>query len=197
MDAHTIAQRLREVHDARPLGAAVVVPLIPYDDGFEVLFELRASDIQIQPAEVCLPGGHIETGETPLEAALREVEEELLVSRSQLEVLSELDGVRVLSGAPFHAFVGVLEGYEGSFDAAEVARTFTVPLDYFLATQPTVFSIGQHMEFPDSFPFDRIPGGRSYPWRTAAHEVPFYLETNPLIWGLTARVMQRFASLLR
>ena len=40
--------------------------------GWQVLFEVRAAGIS-QPGEVCFPGGRIEPGETPEEAALREV----------------------------------------------------------------------------------------------------------------------------
>ena len=196
MEAADIRDRLAQAGEARSSGAAVMVPLIPSEDGYEVLFELRAEDIEVQPGEVCLPGGHIEAGEAPLEAALRECGEELLVSREQIEVLGDLGGFPLLSGAPFHAFVGLLEGYAGGFDAAEVARTFTLPLDYFLQTQPAVYDIASSMEFPEDFPFERIPGGRAYPWRSRPHEVPFYLETEPLVWGLTARVMMRLAQAL-
>lgn len=192
-----IARKLRAASAGGPLGAAVVVPLLPGPDGFDILFELRADDIDIQPGEVCLPGGHIEPGETPEQAVLREVEEELHVSREQLELLGELDSSMLAHGAPFHAFVGVLHDYEGSFDTAEVARTFTIPLSWFMEHEPAVWRAQAHVELPDDLPFERIPGGRDYPWRPLGYDVPFYLETDPLVWGLTARVLGRLVEVLR
>ena len=60
---------------------AVILPVVDLDDGKgpQILYEVRASDLDRQPGEVCFPGGQIEAGETPLEAALRETEEELAI----------------------------------------------------------------------------------------------------------------------
>ena len=56
---------------------AVLVPLV-YEKGEpSLLFEVRADTLNRQPGEVCFPGGRMEGGETPLQCALRETEEEL------------------------------------------------------------------------------------------------------------------------
>ena len=44
-----------------------------------LLFEVRADTLDRQPGEVCFPGGHMESGETPAACALRETEEELSI----------------------------------------------------------------------------------------------------------------------
>ena len=51
---------------------AVILPLVDLDDGKgpQILYEVRAKDLDRQPGEICFPGGQIEDGETPLEAAL-------------------------------------------------------------------------------------------------------------------------------
>jgi len=54
------------------VGAGVVV----FDKEGKVLIMLRPQTVKWAPGKWALPGGHIEEGETPLEAAVREVEEE-------------------------------------------------------------------------------------------------------------------------
>lgn len=177
--------------------AAVLVPLLPREDGgHDVLFELRSEEIDIQPGEVCFPGGHLEPGEDGLQAAVRETCEELLVEPGQIEVLGKLAGPAGIGGSPIEAYVGVLRGYEGTFSADEVARTFRIPLAWLLEHDPTVWEIPLEMHFPEGFPWDKVPGGRNYPWRAGSHEVPFY-DTDPVVWGFTARVCMALASVLR
>ena len=65
--------------------AAVCIPLLKNTDGgYDVLFEVRAATIAHQPGDVCLPGGMVEEGEDPRNAALRELQEELLLSEEQM-----------------------------------------------------------------------------------------------------------------
>jgi len=71
---------------------AVILPVIDLDDGKgpQILYEVRAQKLDRQPGEVCFPGGQIESGETPLEAALRETEELLRDPMSRAVVLGEI-----------------------------------------------------------------------------------------------------------
>ena len=55
-----------------PKGAAVVI----FDREGRVLLLLRPAFVTWMPQKWALPGGHIEEGERPIEAAVREVEEE-------------------------------------------------------------------------------------------------------------------------
>ena len=189
---------LHEVHDAllhansHPLGSAVVIPLIEGPEGLSVLFEVRASTLSIQPGEVCLPGGHIDPGEEPLDAAVREACEELLIDPAQLEVLGSL-GLMAGPGAhPIHVYVVSLSGYEGTFSPCEVDRTFCLPLAWLVENPPSVHRVEYRPQFADDFPWHLVPGGESYPWHTMAGDVPFYEGTDPLLWGATARIVRSF-----
>jgi len=71
-----------------------------------------------------------------------------------------------------------------------------VSLEWLLENDPTVWEIPLEMHFPEGFPWGKVPGGRSYPWRAGSHEVPFY-DTDPVVWGFTARVCMALASVLR
>lgn len=193
----TIADITQALSSQQTGGAAVLIPLIERPEGLYVLFEVRALSLDVQPGEVCLPGGRIEQGETPEEAAVRETCEELLIAERAVRVIGTLGSTDGPGGRALWVFVGVLDNYAGTFSPDEVDHTFSVPLDWFLSHEPACYTIEQKPIFPDDLPWDRIPGGHAYPWRSRAHDVPFYLETEPLIWGITARIMQRFSRLFR
>ena len=58
---------------AQPTHAVVA---IQDPDTGAVLLTKRAATLRLHPSEYCFPGGRIEAGETPLDAALRELYEE-------------------------------------------------------------------------------------------------------------------------
>ena len=72
--------------------ASVAVPLLVTEEGPGILFEVRSSDLQTQPGEICFPGGGIEGKESPAEAALRETKEELLISGDKIHLLTQIVG---------------------------------------------------------------------------------------------------------
>lgn len=178
-------------------GAAVLIPLIEGGDGLEIVLEVRAPTLLVQPNEVCLPGGGIEEGEAPAEAAIRETAEELRVDPAQIKIIGSMGPEEGPRSRPLHVFVGKLDGYDGGYSTDEVDRTFTLSLDWLVNHEPRMYEIALEPRFPDDFPFDRIPGGRAYPWHKRTHRVPFYLDTDPLVWGVTARVLARFSRILR
>lgn len=57
--------------------AAVIVPLLNVEGKACILFEKRASGMRQHAGEVSFPGGFLEAGETPWQAAQREAAEEL------------------------------------------------------------------------------------------------------------------------
>lgn len=59
-------------------------------NGGELLLTERAHDMRSHPGQVSFPGGSIDPGETPVEAALREAEEEVGVDPDAVEVFGRL-----------------------------------------------------------------------------------------------------------
>ncbi|MDD6074603.1 MAG: alpha/beta fold hydrolase [Clostridium sp.] len=174
--------------------SAVLVPLVEKDGELQVLFEVRAATLHSQPGEICFPGGAVEVGETKREAALRETEEELLVNRSQIELLAPLDVLVTPGGVDIWPYLGILKDYEGTFSAAEVDHVFTVPLSWFLVREPECYKTTVITVPEENFPFELIPGGREYHWRRGQYDVYFYRNENGVIWGMTAKILY---SLLR
>src|SRR6056297_3338644 len=76
----------------RYLNAAVLIPLIELDQEFCFLFQKRAAHIR-QGGEVSFPGGEYEPDNDLgcREAALREAEEELGISRDKIHIQGRLD----------------------------------------------------------------------------------------------------------
>ncbi|WP_278257537.1 CoA pyrophosphatase [Nocardioides convexus] len=58
----------------------------------DVLLTERAHDMRSHPGQVSFPGGSIDPGETPVEAALREAQEEIGVDPAGVEVVGRLPG---------------------------------------------------------------------------------------------------------
>lgn len=195
MDTASIRQAL-ENQPPRRHGAAVLIPLVQTDEGLSIVLEVRTKTLDVQPGEVCLPGGGIEPGEDPRDTAIRETCEELLVSPTQIEMLGKLGTFEGPGGRRLHAFVGELTGYQGSFSPDEVDRTFTLPVAWLVEHEPECYQVSLEPRYPADFPWELVPGGRDYPWRARANDVPFYRGTDPLVWGATARVLRRFAALM-
>lgn len=80
--------------------AAVVLALTESNDGGDTAFLLtkRASTLRAHRGQWALPGGRCDAGETPVEAALRELEEELALRLSADAVLGLLDDYPTRSG---------------------------------------------------------------------------------------------------
>lgn len=197
MDLAHLHKALQSVDEPASRDAAVLIPLIDGPSGLQILLEVRAQTLAVQPGEVCLPGGGIEAGETPLEAAIRETCEELLVDERQIEVIGSLGTQPGPGGRALHVFVGTLGDYQGTWSADEVDQTFAVSLDWLLAHEPTIYDVTLAPNYPPDYPWDLIPGGTNYRWRPQVNHVPFYKGTDPLIWGATARVLKRFADICK
>ena len=178
--------------------AAVCIPLLKNaSGGYDVLFEVRAATIAHQPGDVCLPGGMVEEGETPREAALRELQEELLLNKDQICYLEDMDKLYTGSRLIMYSFAAEVTEYQNTFSPAEVGEVFRVPLEFFLHTEPKCYVTRARVEPGEDFPYDLICGGREYNWRSRKEDVCFYQYEGHVIWGLTAKVIRAFAEVVR
>lgn len=178
--------------------AAVCIPLLKNaSGGYDVLFEVRAATIAHQPGDVCLPGGMVEEGETPREAALRELQEELLLNEDQICYLGDMDKLYTGSRLIMYSFAAEVTEYQNTFSPAEVAEVFQVPLEFFLHTEPKCYVTRAKVEPGEDFPYELICGGRDYNWRSRKEEVCFYQYEGHVIWGLTAKMMRAFVNIVK
>jgi 8-oxo-dGTP pyrophosphatase MutT (NUDIX family) len=81
--------------------AAVAIALVEADDtavGTALLLTLRAPGLRAHRGQWALPGGRCDQGETQVQAALRELHEELGLERKPADVLGLLDDYPTRSG---------------------------------------------------------------------------------------------------
>ncbi len=81
--------------------AAVAIALVEAGDasgGTALLLTLRASGLRAHSSQWALPGGRCDAGETPVAAALRELQEELGLELGPADVLGQLDDYPTRSG---------------------------------------------------------------------------------------------------
>jgi 8-oxo-dGTP pyrophosphatase MutT (NUDIX family) len=109
--------------------------LILFGQQRDLLLTERAHDMRSHPGQVSFPGGSIDSGETPREAALREAEEETGLRSAGVEVFAELPELWL---PPSNFAVTPVLGWwadespVGVVDPAEVHAVYRVPVEELL-----------------------------------------------------------------
>jgi 8-oxo-dGTP pyrophosphatase MutT (NUDIX family) len=114
--------------------AAVLVPIVQRPQGLTLLLTRRADHLAAHGGQVGFPGGRIEDADaSPVEAALREAEEEIGLKRDFVEVIGGLDPYETGTGFRVLPVVALVrEGFSLAIDAREVAEVFEVPLAFLM-----------------------------------------------------------------
>ena len=159
--------------------AAGLLLLYPGDVGPSIALTVRASGLRRHAGQISLPGGATDTGETLVQAALREAHEEIGVDPARVRILGELTPVHVLvSGFTLHPIVGVTDERPTFRPAAhEVEEVIEVSID----------------DLQDA---SNIRHGT----RTReglAIEYPYFDLRGHHVWGATAMILGEFLCLLK
>lgn len=151
--------------------SAVLVLFGPGSDGDpRVVLTERAYHLRSHAAQVVFPGGHVDPGETPVEAALRESNEEVGLDPWSVEVVCSLPGVYL---TPSHTeFVPVIGWWHtphpvGVVDPEEVRRV-VLPRVSELADPANRFTA-------------TAPGG---------YRGPGFAVDDLIVWGVTANLLE-------
>jgi len=160
-------QRLEGVTSFRP--AAVLVAITEREEPGMLLLH-RPSNMRSHPGQIAFPGGKIDPGETPVEAALREANEELGIPQGKVRVVGTSDIYHTHSGFEITPVLGV------------------VPPDLEIVPNPT--EVAQWFEAPVGFVLD--PANQKQEWiewegsMRAYYEIPWQ---DHQIWGVTAAIL--------
>lgn len=116
--------------DMRLKCAAVLVPLTYYQNEWHILYTRRTDRVESHKGQVSFPGGACDEGETtPEQTALREVDEEIGVRSTDIQILGRLSRLITISSFRVSPIVGVIPfPYAFKVASVEVARVFTIPL---------------------------------------------------------------------
>ena len=110
--------------------------------GAALLLCQRAADMRRHAGQWALPGGRVETGESPLEAALRELDEELGIHLGPESVIGWLDDYPTRSGyviTPVVLWGASNPALRPAHD--EVLAVYRVSLDVLVDTEPRFLAI--------------------------------------------------------
>lgn len=179
--------------------SSVLIPLIKRDDTWHLLYERRSYDLKSQPGEICFPGGSIEAVEHPRDAAIRETCEELNLTQDAIEVIGQIDSIMTSFDMLIHCYVGLLHSQFEDIDYSkdEVDLIFTVPIEHLINNPPMSYLINSKFDLADDFPFESIPNGKNYNFKSMSYPIVFYDYDVYTIWGLTARMTEQFIGMIK
>jgi len=152
--------------------AAVLVPLVEREHGLSVLLTRRSDTLRRHTGQIALPGGRMDAGETPWEAALREAEEEIGLARHLVEVAG--------LSTPYRTGTGYL--------ITPVVGFVTPPVDL----TPNPHEVAEIFETPFGFLMDPANHERRHYDQPTGERRYFYAITHEerTIWGATAGVLR-------
>lgn len=187
----TLEELTREVSAFAPrkapgLGraAAVLIPLLPRPAGLALLFTERSAELKSHAGQISFPGGSIDPEDAgPVEAALREAEEEVGLSREDAHIVGLLDDCPTfVTGFVITPVVAVLtarpqgtQSYPWRPAPAEIARLHELPFAAFC--DPANLRVEE-----------RESAGVRY-------ELFWYTVEDVVVWGATARIVHQLVEL--
>jgi 8-oxo-dGTP pyrophosphatase MutT (NUDIX family) len=163
-------------HDPDAWISAVLIALVEGPLGAEVLLTKRSWQMRNHRGEISFPGGRVDPGESPPEAALREAHEEVGLDPSLVVVEGELDHVSTF-----------------------VSRSYIVPVVARLTARPALAPASpevQRVLFVPLAELYRSDTYRSERWWRAEYDRPihFFELDDETIWGATGRILVQLLS---
>jgi 8-oxo-dGTP pyrophosphatase MutT (NUDIX family) len=138
-----------------------------------LIMTLRSKKVRNHPGEVCFPGGRWQVGDNDLYAtALRELQEEIGITPSRVQLQQAMQTERTLTGfiiQPWFACIDNLEPFKP--DVEEVSEVFLLPME-------EVKQAGNYKEIFVNYKGFTI---KTYQYTATEH----------YLWGATARIMMQ------
>ncbi len=163
------------INMAKP--AAVLLLLFP--DNKKICFYLtkRTEKLKYHKGQISLPGGSNEKGESLLETALRETEEEIGVNKNEISILGQITPLFIpVTGFMMTPFIGFTSKEPIiKLDSMEVEELFSVNI-------------------LDLINNDKLITHRQLNGRDVT--IPYFNLNNQQVWGATSMVLSEFKDML-
>jgi 8-oxo-dGTP pyrophosphatase MutT (NUDIX family) len=162
-----------------PTPAAVLIPMVAYEDELKILLTKRTSHLHDHPGQISFPGGRTDPEDTsPEHTALREAEEEIGLPSSHIEILGRLPPYLTITGYQVIPVAALVQpGYVYTPDDFEVAEIFEVPMSFLMNPHHHERRMWQSPE-----------GQRQF------YAMPY---ENKFIWGATAGMLRNLYHFLK
>ena len=157
--------------------AAVLVPIQERKDGDYLVLTKRAEGLNSHGGHVAFPGGRLDPVDRgPLDAALRESQEEVGIDPRDVRVLGQLDQVTASSSYLVTPFVGLIPfPYKFSLNPAETSAVFAVPISALMDSTRMSVDTNRH---------------------SALRPIYHYQYQQWDIWGATAKMIKQLLELV-
>lgn len=152
--------------------AAVLIGLVERETGPTVLLTRRSDNLRNHRGQVALPGGRVDPGERPWEAALREAHEEVGLEPHFVRLAGLSTPYQTGTGYLITPVVGfVRNGFELRANPDEVADIFETPFSFLM----DLANYEEHER--------EMPTGEKRRFYAATHDERY-------IWGATAGILR-------
>jgi 8-oxo-dGTP pyrophosphatase MutT (NUDIX family) len=157
----------------------VLAPLYEAGGAAHVVLTRRTLLLRDHAGEVSFPGGRVESGEAPVDGALREAHEEISLDPTGIEIIGELDHLATVSSDSFIVpYVGALRDRPDTLpNPHEVDAVLHVPLAEL--ADPAIFR-EEIWTFPDGE--DR--------------SIYFFELVGDTVWGATAVMLRQLLGIV-
>jgi 8-oxo-dGTP pyrophosphatase MutT (NUDIX family) len=164
---------LTQFHSEPPRPAAVLIPFLSSQAGWQILLTRRHSDLPEHSGQVAFPGGRADPEDQSLEqTALREAYEEIGLHPRDVRLLGRLQDYLTITNYRVTPLVGVIPWpYDLHPAEDEVSRVFAIPLDWLAQAE-------NHEERPRLLPPPYAP----------ARVIYFRPYDGEVLWGASARI---------
>ncbi len=130
---YDLAPEFRPTDPPRLRDAAVLIPIVDRAEGLSVLLTRRSDTLASHSGQVAFPGGRLDPGEGPVEAALREAFEEIGLDSGLVEPLGLSTLYETVTGYVVTPVVGIVQpAFTLTLNPAEVADAFEVPFAFLM-----------------------------------------------------------------